>query len=104
MRPSGSRITSTLEDTEIYVDPATFEDRGLLVALQAQPALRTGNLRAIEPPGPLAMETTVNERQAGPTAPLLLIYAELRYRGTDQAREAADLLLPKLLNDVTARA
>ena len=32
-------------------------------------------------------------------APDLLAYAELRYRGTEQAHEAADLLLPLVLND-----
>jgi hypothetical protein len=28
-----------------------------------------------------------------------LAYAELRYRGTEQARDAADLLLPKVMGD-----
>jgi hypothetical protein len=32
--------------------------------------------------------------------PPLLAYAELRYRGTGQALEAAEMLLPKVLDDV----
>jgi hypothetical protein len=34
-------------------------------------------------------------------APDLLAYAELRYRGTGQALEAAELLLPKVLDNAT---
>ena len=37
-----------------------------------------------------------------PTAPDLLVYAELRYRGTGQALEAAELLLPLVLGIATA--
>jgi hypothetical protein len=86
------------ENTEIYAAVTPFDDRLLLLALPAQPA-RGGNLLVIEPPGPLALQT----REAGiPTAPLLLQYAELRYRGTEQAGEAADLLLPKLLEHAQA--
>ena len=81
------------ENTEIYAPVTPFDDRHLLLALPAQPAAR-GNLLVIEPPGPLALGT---QEAAVPIAPLLLQYAELRYRGTEQAREAADLLLPKLL-------
>jgi hypothetical protein len=81
------------ENTEVYAPVLPFEDRDLLVDLRAQPAAR-GNLLVIDPPGPLALMT---EGTAIPTAPSLLQYAELRYRGTEQAREAADLLLPKLL-------
>ena len=33
-------------------------------------------------------------------APDLLTYAELRYRGTGQALEAAELLLPKVLDEI----
>jgi hypothetical protein len=33
-----------------------------------------------------------------PVAPDLLAYAELRYRGTEQALEAAELLLPRVLD------
>jgi hypothetical protein len=81
------------ENTEVYAPVLPFEDRELLLALRAQPAAR-GNLLVIDPPGPLAVKT---EGTPIPTAPLLLQYAELRYLGTEQAREAADLLLPKLL-------
>ena len=85
------------EETEIYAPAGPFEDRAVQTALVAQPAVRAGNLLVIEPPGPLALP------QAGPdgvpVAPDLLAYAELRYRGTEQAREAADLLLPMVLHD-----
>jgi hypothetical protein len=82
------------EETEIYarVDAMT---RDVQKALVAQPVERGGNLLVIEPPGPLAIPVEV---EAGPpTAPDLLAYAELRFRGTDQALEAAQLLLPTLL-------
>ena len=36
-----------------------------------------------------------------PMAPDLLAYAELRYRGTGQALEAAEMLLPKVLDNGT---
>lgn len=32
-------------------------------------------------------------------APDLLVYAELKYRGTEQALEAAEMILPKVLDD-----
>jgi hypothetical protein len=65
----------------------------------SQPAVRGGNLLVIEPPGPLAIpEQTQNEFRI---APDLLAYAELRYRGTGQALEAGELLLPKVLDDAT---
>jgi hypothetical protein len=83
------------EDTEIYAPLHVFDDRDIQKALVAQPAVRTGNLLVIEPPGPLAV-TPANE--AIPLAPDLLAYAELRYRGTEQAIEAAELLLPKVLD------
>ena len=52
----------------------------------------------IEPPGPLA----IREPTGGlPVAPNLLAYAELRYRRTGQALEAAELLLPRVLDDAT---
>ncbi len=92
-------------ETEVYADPAEFEKRDVLAELGAQPAVRHGNLRVIEPPGPLAVPLRecaahVGERPAEPpVAPLLLVYAELRLRRTDRANEAADLLLPQLLAD-----
>ncbi|MCI0417656.1 MAG: hypothetical protein L0312_00300, partial [Acidobacteria bacterium] len=87
------------EETEIYVPPHALEDRTTQKVLVAQPAARGGNLLVIEPPGPLA--TVVNATQGPPLAPELLIYAELRYRGTEQALEAAEMLLPQVLNDGT---
>ena len=85
------------EETEIYAPIRAFEERDVQKALIAQPAARGGNLLVIEPPGPLAIPTAVGE--AFPVAADLLAYAELRYRGTEQALEAAELLLPKVLGD-----
>ena len=87
------------EETEIYAPIQAFEERDVQKALIAQPAGRGGNLLVIEPPGPLAVPTAADE--TFPVAPDLLAYAELRYRGTGQALEAAELLLPKVLGDVT---
>ena len=86
-------------ETEIYAPIRVLEDRETQKALVAQPAVRGGNLLIIEPPGPLAMP----EAAGGglPVAPDLLAYAELRYRGTGQALEAAELLLPKVLDNAT---
>jgi hypothetical protein len=79
------------EDTEIYAPIAAFDDREMLRRLVAQPAGRGGNLLVIEPP--VGAATPANEDDP-PVAPDLLTYAELRYRGTGQALEAAELLLP----------
>lgn len=87
-------------ETEIYAPVRVLDDREVQKALIAQPAARGGNLLVIEPPGPLAMPETCVDRV--PTAPDLLTYAELRYRGTGQALEAAELLLPRILGDATA--
>jgi hypothetical protein len=87
------------EDTEIYAPLAVLDDRAVQKALVAQPAVRGGNLVVIEPPGPLAIPDAIGETI--PAAPELLAYAELRYRGTGQATEAADLLLPRVLGDAT---
>jgi hypothetical protein len=87
------------EETEIYAPVRALEDREIQKALVAQPAARGGNLLVIEPPGPLAIPD-----QAGdglPVAPDLLAYAELRYQGTGQALEAAELLLPRVLDNAT---
>ena len=84
-------------ETEIYANVGLFEDRTVQNALVAQPAVRAGNVLVIEPPGPLAIPQPANE--GVPVAPDLLAYAELRYRGTEQALEAADLLLPMAMND-----
>jgi len=88
-----------VEDTEIYAPVGVLDDREVQKALVAQPAVREGNLLVIEPPGPLAIPDAIDETI--PAAPDLLAYAELRYRGTGQAKEAADLLLPRVLGDAT---
>lgn len=87
------------EETEIYAPLHALEDRAIQKALVAQPAVRGGNLLVIEPPGPLAIPGDA----AGvlPIAPDLLAYGELRYRGTTQALEAAEMLLPRMLDDGT---
>lgn len=87
------------EETEIYAPVRVLDDREVQKALVAQPA-RGGNLLIIEPPGPLAIPKA--DGAVPPTAPDLLAYAELRYRGTGQAIEAAELLLPKVLGDAAA--
>jgi hypothetical protein len=87
------------EETEIYAPPQAFQDRATQKALVAQPAVRGGNLLVIEPPGPLAI--LINVAKGPPLAPDLLTYAELRYRGTQQALEAAEMLLPQVLSDGT---
>jgi hypothetical protein len=84
-------------ETEIYAPIGALDDRALQRELVAQPAARMGNLLVIEPPGPLALAPRVEKRL--PLAPELLAYAELRYRGTAQALEAADMLLPALVGD-----
>jgi hypothetical protein len=88
------------EETEIYAPIRVLDDRDVQKALVAQPAARIGNLLVIEPPGPMAIPPM--EGGVVPTAPDLLAYAELRYRGTGQALEAAELLLPKVMGDAAA--
>jgi hypothetical protein len=87
------------QETEIYAPIRALEDRDTQKALVAQPAARGGNLLIIEPPGPLAIPDAADGGL--PVAPDLLAYAELRHRGTGQAVEAAELLLPKVLDDAT---
>lgn len=84
------------EETEIYAPLRALADRAAQKALVAQPAAHGGNLLVIEPPGPLAMPGKPDHGL--PVAPDLLAYAELRYRGTEQALEAAELLLPRVLD------
>jgi hypothetical protein len=60
-------------ETEIYADTAGFEQRDVLAELGAQPAVRHGNLRVIEPPGPVAIPTRRGVGGAPPAAPLLLL-------------------------------
>ncbi len=83
------------EQTELYAIPVRFDEPNLLRELQAQPAVR-GDLQVIEPPGPIVLEGEP-DKTGIPAAPMLLRYAELRYRNNDQANEAADLLLPRVL-------
>src|SRR5262249_41756621 len=83
------------EETEIYAPVRALEDRDIQKALVAQPAARGGNLLVIEPPGPLAIPELPDHEIF--IAPNLLTYAELRYRGTAQALETAEMLLPKVL-------
>jgi hypothetical protein len=85
------------EDTEIYAPMAAFDDREILKRLVAQPAARAGNLLVIQPPAPAA--TPHGGDNDSPVAPDLLAYAELRYRGTAQALEAAEILLPMVTGD-----
>jgi hypothetical protein len=87
------------EDTEIYAPIAVFDDREMLNRLVAQPTMRGGNLVVIEPPAPAATLDLASEQP--PVAPDLLAYAELRYRGTGQALEAAEMLLPAVIGDET---
>jgi hypothetical protein len=87
------------EETEIYAPIRLVEDRGIQRALVAQPAVRGGNLLIIEPPGPLAVPESTDGKLH--VAPDLLVYGELRYRGTGQALEAAALLLPRVLDNAT---
>ncbi len=83
------------EETEIYAPLRALEDRETQKALVAQPAVGNGNVLVIEPPGPLAIPDRVDGL---PLAPDLLAYAELRYRGTGQALEAAEGLLTRLFD------
>lgn len=85
------------EETEIYAPIDAFDDRALQKGLVAQPAARAGNLLVIEPPAPFA--TPPGLANEPPVAPDLLAYAELRYRGTAQALEAAEIVLPAVIGD-----
>ena len=90
-----------VRETELYADPHHFEHRAVLKELVAQPAAHHGNLQVIEPPGPLALAPPQEPRDL-PTAPPLLLYAELRLRGGEQANEAAEMLLPQLTANAKA--
>lgn len=82
------------EETEIYAQPDALT-REIQKELVAQPVERGGNLLIIDLPGPLA--TPPGTENGLRLTPDLLAYAELRYRGTEQALEAANLLLPTVL-------
>lgn len=85
------------EETEIYAPIHALDDRALQNALVAQPAARAGNLVVIEPPAPVA--TPPGNANEPPMTPDLLAYAELRYRGTAQALEAAEIVLPAVIGN-----
>lgn len=89
-----------VDRTELYAYPQQFEEPALQRELQLQPAVG-GNVQIIEPPGPIALQRDP-EAPLFPVAPTLLTYAELRYRNDDQANEAAELLLPRVLRHVEA--
>lgn len=82
------------EETEIYARPDALT-REIQKELVAQPVERGGNLLIIDLPGPLA--TPLEPDEGLRLTPALLAFAELRYRGTGQALEAANLLLPTVL-------
>lgn len=67
----------------------------VLRELRLQPVIGDADLVAIEAPGPLALEAVTAE--GWPCAPLAVVYAELRCLDTVQTRDAADRLLPRLL-------
>jgi hypothetical protein len=81
-------------DTHIFLQAGALT-LDLLRELRAQPTAEQGDLVTIEAPGPLALEPVVLD--GWPCAPLPLVYAELRYHGTERAAEAADRLMPRLL-------
>ena len=85
------------EETEIYAPIGAFDDRALQKELVVQPAARRGNLLVIEPPAPVA--TPPGSGDEPPITPDLLVYAELRYRGTAQALEAAEIVFPEVIGD-----
>jgi len=53
-------------------------------------------------PRPAPAATPNRTDKQPPASPALLAYAELRYRGTEQALEAAEMLLPEATGDVGA--
>jgi hypothetical protein len=82
--------------TEIYAAVDLVDNREVLKHLGAQPGATRGNVLVIAPPGPLALQAAAIEDTI-PVAPPLLVYAELRYHGDEQALEAAEMLLPHLI-------
>lgn len=88
------------EQTELYAAPERFDDAALLRDLQVQPAI-AGNLLVIEPPAPIALQHGIDHPEV-PVAPIVLTYAELRHLNNDQANEAAELLLPRILDRANA--
>ena len=85
-------------DTHIFLQAGALTP-DLLRELRAQPTAEQADLVSIEAPGPLALEPVLLD--GWPCAPLPLVYAELRYLGTERAAEAADRLMPRLLEATT---
>jgi len=79
--------------TEIYAAPRAITNV-IARELKAQPTEGEANLVVIEPPIPAVVPELAEGKTALPMAPALLAYAELRFHGTGQADEAAELLLP----------
>lgn len=88
------------EQTDLYAPPERFDEPDLLRELQVQPAV-AGNLHVIEPPAPITLQRETDHPDV-PVAPMVLAYAELRYLNNDQANEAAELLLPRVLDRAKA--
>lgn len=90
--------------TEIYAAPGAITD-AVARELKGQPTPGDANLIVIQPPIPNLVRHATQDEATVPTAPALLAYAELRYHGTGQASEAAELLLRSIeapLNAATA--
>jgi hypothetical protein len=78
---------------EIYAAPRAITD-GIARELRAQPTEGEANLVVIDQPIPGIVPKLPEAKTDLPVAPALLAYAELRFHGTGQANEAAELLLP----------
>lgn len=87
--------------TEIYTAPRAITDV-IARELKAQPTEGEANLVVIEPPIPGIVPELAEARTVLPMAPAILAYAELRFHGTGQANEAAELLLPLIEGPVDA--
>ena len=90
--------------TEIYAAPGAITD-AVARELKGQPTPGDASLIVIQPPIPNLVRHATQDEATVPTAPALLAYAELRYHGTGQASEAAELLLRSIeapLNAATA--
>ncbi|MEO7274093.1 MAG: type IV toxin-antitoxin system AbiEi family antitoxin [Vicinamibacterales bacterium] len=79
--------------TEIYAAPRAITN-AVARELKAQPTGGDANFVVIEPPIPGLVREPAQGKAPVPLAPALLAYAELRFHGTGQADEAAELLLP----------
>jgi hypothetical protein len=89
--------------TEIYTAPRAITD-AIARELRAQPTEGDANFVVIHPPIPGIVHKLGEPKTDPPIAPALLAYAELRFHGTGQANEAAELLLPLIEEPVDAIA